>query len=129
MITGTLLGALACTATRTVPRSIGSAAHPPPVVSEPARAQLIDSSYVVFPEGFHVDGTRLIGDGWHHWPAFADSVRIASVAIDSVGGITTAHTEYDLPKSIAMTFGAVMIGVFAAVLALIGLCYASRCLE
>ena len=124
-----LLAVQACVATTVTTRPIALGNDSARVVTQPARAQLLDSSIVVFHDGFRTDGGRLLGAGWRYKGTPQDSVSISAVPMDSVASVVTLETGYDTAKSLGMTAAAGVTLFFLLAIAFIAGCAATSCLR
>jgi hypothetical protein len=124
-----VLGASACVARGVVAGRVALGSDAPRAIQSAAKAQLIDGSLVTFPDGFRVDSGRVVGDGWRYGLTLHDSVRVTSIAVDSVAGMVAFRTAYDPAKSVGMTVAAAVTTFFALAIAAIVGCVATSCLR
>jgi hypothetical protein len=99
------------------------------VVTQPAKAQLVDGSIVIFRQGFRVHDGQLRGAGWRYDPTLRDSVSVSVVPVDSVAGAVAFKTGYDPAKSLGMSAAAGVTLFFALGIAFVATCVATSCLK
>ena len=128
-LTVAVLTTPACVASTVVAHRISLGSDSARVVTQAAKAQLIDGSIVTLPEGFHIDGNQLVGSGWRFTPTLRDSVQISAIATDSIASVVTFQTSVDAAKSVGMTAAAAVMLAFALAIAFIAGCAASSCLK
>ena len=128
-LTLAILAVPACVATTVLARRVALTSDSDRVVTQPAKAQLVDGSIVIFRDGFHVEESHLVGNGWRYDPALRDSVSISSIPVDSVAGVVAFRTGYDPAKSLGMSVAAGVALVFGLAIAFFAGCAATRCLR
>jgi hypothetical protein len=124
-----LLALPACVASTIVGRRVSLGSDSGRVVTDAAKAQLVDGSIVTFPSGFRFEGRRVVGAGWRYDATLSDSARVSTIAADSVAGIFAYRTAYDPAKSVGMTAGAGVIAFFGLLLALVAGCAVTSCMR
>lgn len=119
----------ACVASTVVAHPVALGTDSARVVTQAAKAQLVDGSIVTLPEGFRVDGGQLVGSGWRFAPTLRDSVRFSAIPTDSIAGVVTFRTSVDPAKSVGMSAAAAVMLAFALAIASIAGCAATSCLS
>lgn len=118
-----------CVATTVAARDVNLGSDSDRVVTQPAKAQLLDGSIVIFRDGFRKEGGQLRGTGWRYDPTLRDSVAVSAIPVDSVAGVVAFRTGYDPAKSLGMTAAAGVTLAFVLGIAFIATCYATSCLR
>jgi len=118
-----------CVATTVAARDVNLRSDNDRVVTQPAKAQLLDGSIVIFRDGFRNEGGQLRGTGWRYDPTLRDSVKVSAVPVDSIAGVVAFQTGYDPAKSLGMTAAASVTLVLVLGIVYVAGCYATRCLR
>jgi|SRR5689334_23527575 len=119
----------ACIASSVVAHPVALGSDSGRIVTQAAKAQLVDGSIVTLPQGFHIDGNQLVGSGWRFTPTLHDSVQFSAIPRDSVAGVVTFGTAIDAAKSVGMSAAAVVTIAFLLGIALVATCAYTRCLN
>jgi len=128
-LTLAVLMTAACVASSVVTHPVTLGSDSARVVTEAARAQLIDGSTVTLPEGFRVEGNQLVGSGWRFAPTGRDSVQVSAIPRDSVASVVAYGTAIDPAKSVGMSVAAAVTLAFLLAIAFIAGCAATSCLK
>lgn len=124
-----VLATPACVASTVVARRVAFGTDSARVVTEAAKAQLLDGSIVTLPDGFRVDGSQLVGSGWRFAATLRDSVRVSAIPTDSIAGLVTFRTTVDPAKSVGMSAAAAVMLAFGLAIAFVAGCAATSCLR
>jgi hypothetical protein len=124
-----LLALPGCVASTIVARRVSLGGDSAGVVTDAAKAQLVDGSIVTFPTGFRVEERRILGAGWRYDATLRDSVRVSTINADSVAGIVAFRTAYDPAKSVGMTAAGAVIAFFGLLLAFVAACAVTSCMR
>jgi hypothetical protein len=119
----------ACVASTIVGRRFSLGSDSGRVVTDAAKAQLVDGSIVTFPNGFRIEQRRVVGAGWRYDATLRDSLQVSTIDADSVAGIVAFRTAYDPAKSVGMTAAAGVIAFFGLLLAAVAACAVTSCMR
>ena len=123
------LAVYGCVATTVGARDVKLGSDSDRVVTQPAKAQLLDGSIVIFRDGFRNEGGQLRGAGWRYDPTLRDSVGVSAIPVESVAGVVAFRTGYDPAKSLGMTAAAGVTLFFVLGVAFFAGCAATSCLR